>query len=75
MFVTTTKSTLLAVILCLGRQREVMAGAGRMEEEEDSGKVGRVAQNNVAICSDFRAQARFDWINMSLLLLCPFPFY
>lgn len=30
------------------------AGAGRIEEEEEVGKVGRVALNNVAIHSAFR---------------------
>lgn len=33
---------------------EAMAGAGRIEEEEEVGKVGRVASNNVAIHSAFR---------------------
>lgn len=42
------------------RQREVMAGAGRMEDEEGVGKVGRVALNNVATHSNFRVCACFD---------------
>lgn len=33
----------------MGRRREAVAGAGRMEEEEEVGKVGRVALDNAAI--------------------------
>lgn len=34
----------------------IMAGAGRMEEKEEVGKVVHVAQHNAAIHSDFRVR-------------------
>lgn len=44
----------------VGTQKwEVMAGASRMEEEEEAGKVGRVAFNNVAIYFGFLVCVHF----------------
>ncbi len=45
----------------------------RKKEEEEVGKVGRVALNNVAIHPNFRVCACFDWISQTAVN--SFPFY
>lgn len=66
--------------VCLvGGDKEITAGAGRMEEEV--GKVVHVALNNATVHSDFRVcELCFHWIHQTylihhlLLIFCSFPF-